>query len=105
MKNFESTWIPSGMTCGPTSHDGFRGLVALAAVGQLPADEALHLEAHLQDCEDCRTDLLQLKEVTLMLSRAFADANGAARSGNSLRPRIAEKRRCYLNPNERFSRG
>lgn len=91
MENFEGTWIPSCITCGPTSHDGFRGLVALAAVGRLPADESLHLEAHLHDCEACRTDLVELEEVTLLLSQASADANGAARSGNCLRPRIAEK--------------
>ena len=78
---FESTWIPSGMTCGPTSHDGFRGLVALAAVGQLSGDEALYLEVHLQDCEGCRTDLLELNEVASLLSLAS--------NGNPLRPPTA----------------
>ena len=76
MNMFENTWIPSGMTCGPTSHEEFRGLVALAAAGQLPGDEALYLEDHLLDCEGCRTDLLQLNEVSLLLSRAYADATG-----------------------------
>ena len=68
-------------TTPPNSHDGYHGLVALAAVGQLPSDEGFHLEEHLRDCEGCRTDLLQLKEVALFLSGAHADANGPAPNG------------------------
>lgn len=54
----------------PESHERWQGLVALAAVDAVPADEAPELEAHLRGCPQCRSELEQLHDVTAAVHNA-----------------------------------
>src|SRR5580693_1570076 len=46
--------LPRENGCPMPNHDYFRELSALAAIGQLAADEHRELEQHLIDCESCQ---------------------------------------------------
>ena len=53
-------------------HDYFHGLVAAAAVGQLSSRDAHALNQHLEVCEACRRDLVELDEVATLIRRPSA---------------------------------
>jgi hypothetical protein len=50
-----------------------RGQLAMAALGRLPDDERLALEAHLDGCDDCRSELGGLSGLNAALSAADPD--------------------------------
>lgn len=50
-----------------------RGQLALAAIGRLPENERLALQAHLDGCEECRVELAHLSKLGPALSAAEPD--------------------------------
>lgn len=50
-----------------------KGQIALSVLGRLPENERLALEAHLDGCDDCRTELASLSGLSAALSAADPD--------------------------------
>ena len=50
-----------------------RGQVALSSIGRLPKTERLSLDAHLDGCSDCRSELADLSGMAAALSSAEPD--------------------------------
>jgi len=57
----------------PEHCEPWRGLLALDAIGELPATELASLEAHLAGCAPCRRERDELARVAPVLSRADPD--------------------------------
>jgi predicted anti-sigma-YlaC factor YlaD len=56
------------------SHEDFRSLLGASALDALPDDEVELLEVHLEDCDECRDELSDLRMTTSMLVEPAADA-------------------------------
>ena len=65
-------------------HEEYKQMVALEAVGGLPADEARSLAAHLSSCAECRAELDQLRETAAALVYTVAPVEPSA----ALRARV-----------------
>lgn len=51
-------------------HQGYKELLAISALDALDGTDALHLEAHLKTCVECRREISELREAAGLLAHA-----------------------------------
>lgn len=71
-------------------HQEYKELLAISALDALDGTDALHLEAHLKTCSECRVEIVELREAAGLL--AYAAPTRAP--GEQLRARILSAARA-----------
>jgi anti-sigma-K factor RskA len=74
-------------------HEQFADDLSLYALGALQGEERLALEKHLQDCPDCRHELVQLQGDLALLALSASGPKPPLRSRERLMAAIAQERR------------
>ena len=86
-------------------HDLFRDLTAAYVIGALDPDDRADLEQHLQDCDECRADVVAFAPLPALLGRIQPDeleSPDAAHGSDALVASVLEDERRLAGSRQRW---